>query len=136
MKRTLEEPARDLQPLMDAILEEIPAPAYDEGSPLQYLVSNIDYDDYVGRIAVGRVFNGALAEGQSVLLVKHHGGQVVNVVKQLFVYRSGASAPSGSRPATSPPSWASRTSRSATRSPTRTRPARSRPSRSSRRRSR
>jgi GTP-binding protein len=78
----------DLQPLMDAILEQIPGPAIDERQPLQFLTSNIDYDDYVGRIAVGRVFNGAIAEGQPVLLVKHHGGQVVNVVKQLFRFKA------------------------------------------------
>jgi GTP-binding protein len=86
MKATLEEPPRDMQPLMDAILERVPAPRVDETAPTQFLVSNIDYDDYVGRIAVGRVFGGAVSEGQSVLLVKHEGGQVVNVVRQLYTF--------------------------------------------------
>ncbi len=88
MKLALDGPNVDIQPLMDAIVDQIPGPRYEEGNPLQYLVSNIEYDDYVGRVAVGRVFNGAFSEGQSVLLVKHHGGQVVNVVKQLFVYKT------------------------------------------------
>ena len=78
----------DITPLMDAIINSIPAPRVDERAHLQFLVSNIDHDDFVGRISIGRVFNGALQEGQPVLLVKHHGGQVVNVIKQLYVFKT------------------------------------------------
>ncbi len=81
-------PGVDLRPLMDAIIEHIPPPRVEEGAPLQFLVSNIDYDDYVGRIAVGRVFNGAIAEGQPVLLVKRAGERVVNTVKMVFSFRA------------------------------------------------
>jgi GTP-binding protein len=78
----------DMRPLMDTILERISGPKIDERAHLQFLVSNIDHDDFVGRISIGRVFNGALAEGQPVLLVKHHGGQVVNTIKQLFIFKT------------------------------------------------
>ncbi|HVY61953.1 MAG TPA: translational GTPase TypA [Planctomycetota bacterium] len=78
----------DMRPLMDAMLERVGGPKIDERAHLQFLVSNIDHDDFVGRIAIGRVFQGALQEGQPILLVKHHGGQVVNVVKQLFVFKT------------------------------------------------
>ncbi len=86
MKRTLEEPPKDIRPLMDAILEAIPEPPTDAARPLKLLVSSIDYDDYVGRIAIGRVLAGTVREGEPVMLFKHGGGQVVNVVKQAFTF--------------------------------------------------
>ena len=64
-------PGTDLQPLFDKILEHIPAPAYQEG-PLQVLVSSIDYNDYVGRIAIGRIERGEVFPGQEVVVCDHH----------------------------------------------------------------
>jgi len=61
---------RDLSPLFDTILTAIPAPAYDPEAPLQFLVTNLDYSDYVGLIAVGKIVNGALRQGQEVVLLK------------------------------------------------------------------
>jgi len=61
---------RDLSPLFDTILTAIPAPAYDPAAPLQFLVTNLDYSDYVGLIAVGKIVNGALRQGQEVVLLK------------------------------------------------------------------
>ncbi len=61
---------RDLGPLFDAILEHIPAPTYDPESPLQFLVTNLDYSDYVGRIAVGKIVGGRLRAGDQTLLMK------------------------------------------------------------------
>jgi len=78
----------NMDPLMDTIVARIPGPKIEDHGSLQFLVSNIDHDDFVGRIAIGRVFNGAFQEGQSVLLVKHHGGQVVNVVRQLYIFKA------------------------------------------------
>lgn len=60
----------DLIPLFEAILASIPAPAYDPESPLQFLVTNLHYSDYVGRIAVGKIVNGSLARGREVALLR------------------------------------------------------------------
>ena len=64
---------RDLVPLFEAIIASIPAPAYDPGSPLQFLVTNLQHSDYVGRIAVGKVVNGTLKKGPGVALLKPDG---------------------------------------------------------------
>jgi len=61
---------RDLVPLFEAILSAIPPPAYDPAAPLQFLVTSLDYSDYVGLIAVGKIVNGALKRGQEVALLK------------------------------------------------------------------
>jgi GTP-binding protein len=61
---------RDLTPLFDAILKSIPAPSYDPDSPLQFLVTNLQHSDYVGRIGVGKVVNGELRYNQEVVLLK------------------------------------------------------------------
>ncbi|MFH1060808.1 MAG: translational GTPase TypA [Pseudomonadota bacterium] len=60
----------DLKPLFQAILDHIPAPAYDPTAPLQFLVTNLDYSDYVGRIAVGKIVGGRLRAGEQVALLK------------------------------------------------------------------
>lgn len=62
----------DLKPLFDTILSYIPAPEGDEDGPLQMLVSSIDYNDYVGRIAVGRIERGTIRTGQDVSLCDYH----------------------------------------------------------------
>jgi GTP-binding protein len=62
-----------LQPLFEKIIETIPAPSYDRDAPLQMLVLNLDYSDYVGRLAVGRVFNGTLRPRTDVALARHDG---------------------------------------------------------------
>ncbi len=65
-------PGEDLTPLFDLILEHIPAPEGDENGPLQVLVSSIDYNDYVGRIAIGRIERGTIQQGQEVILCDYH----------------------------------------------------------------
>jgi len=60
----------DLKPLFDAILKTIPAPVDNSKDVLQLLVTNIDYDDYVGRLAIGRIFSGTVKVGDSVAMVK------------------------------------------------------------------
>ncbi len=62
----------DLRPLFDTILEHIPAPEGDETAPLQLLVSSIDYNDYVGRIAIGRIERGMLRTNQEVSICDYH----------------------------------------------------------------
>ena len=61
------EPGTDLRPLFDAILEHIPAPEGDPEGPLQLLISTIDYNDYVGRIGVGRIERGSIDAGQMAI---------------------------------------------------------------------
>ncbi len=61
---------RDLAPLFDTILKAIPAPGVDPAAPLQFLVTNLDYSDYVGLIAVGKIVSGELRRGQEVALLK------------------------------------------------------------------
>ena len=58
--RELGDGSTDLRPLLDGILETLPAPSGDPEAPLQLLVTNLDYSDYLGRLAVGRIFNGTL----------------------------------------------------------------------------
>ncbi|MEJ2085520.1 MAG: translational GTPase TypA [Acidobacteriota bacterium] len=55
-----------LQPLLEAIVGTVPPPAFDPQVPLQMLITSLDYDDYVGRLAIGRVFNGTIEAGQEV----------------------------------------------------------------------
>jgi len=61
---------QDLVPLFETIISAIPAPTYDPEAPLQFLVTNLDYSDYVGLIAVGKIVNGAMRQGQEVILMK------------------------------------------------------------------
>ena len=63
----------NLMPLFETIVKEVPAPQGDENGPLQILISNIDYDDYVGRIGVGRVERGSVKSGQNVVLCTREG---------------------------------------------------------------
>jgi GTP-binding protein len=72
-KTSLEDPSTDLRPLFDAILEHIPHPAGDQDEVLQMLVANLDYSDYLGRLAIGRVFEGTLHLGDEVAICKLDG---------------------------------------------------------------
>ena len=62
----------DMQPLLDTIIEHIPAPEGDPEMPLQMLISTIDYNEYIGRIGVGKVSNGTIKVNQQVILCNHH----------------------------------------------------------------
>ena len=66
------EAGTDLTPLFDTILEHVPAPEGDENGPMQMLVSSIDYSDYVGRIAIGRIERGSLKVNQNVTIGDYH----------------------------------------------------------------
>ena len=71
-KRSLEEESADMVPLFETILDYIPAPEGDPEAPAQMLVSTIDYNEYVGRIGVGKIDNGSLRVNQEIVLVNHH----------------------------------------------------------------
>ena len=66
------EPGKDLKPLFDTILNYIPAPEGDENGPLQLLVSSIDYNDYVGRIGIGRIERGVIRQNQEAMICNYH----------------------------------------------------------------
>jgi GTP-binding protein len=68
--RTVDEPGRDLRPLLDTLVAVTPAPSYVEDHPLQLLVTNLMANDYVGRMAVGRVWNGTLKLGQRIVVIR------------------------------------------------------------------
>ncbi len=70
--RNLEDEHKDMVPLFETILDHIPAPTGDPDAGTQVLISTIDYNEYVGRIGVGKVDNGKIAVNQEVLLMNHH----------------------------------------------------------------
>src|SRR3989440_7203632 len=82
----LQVPPKDLHPLFEIILKHVPTPEVDADAPLQMLTVSLDYSDYVGRIAVGRVFAGKIRKNQRIALLKHTGRRVDCSVKQLFIF--------------------------------------------------
>ena len=85
--RALNDASTNLQPLFEAIVTAIPAPSGDAANPLQIQVTNLDYSDFLGRIAIGRVFNGALRRGAQVGIAKPSGQFVPTVITKLFTFR-------------------------------------------------
>lgn len=75
----------DITPLLDAIIEHIPAPKTDEGT-LQMLITSLDYSAYIGRIAIGRVQRGSMKDGQMVSLVKKDGSIQKSRLRGLFEF--------------------------------------------------
>jgi len=76
----------DMRPLLDSILENIDAPEGDMNGPLQLLFSSLDYDDYLGRIGVGRVERGAVKVGQQVVLCNKDGVQTNAKIVKLYTF--------------------------------------------------
>jgi GTP-binding protein len=83
----MDEPDGPLIPLFEEILRTIPAPTYDPTFPLQLLVTSLDYDDYVGRLLIGRIFNGRIRKAQDVCLCRLDGSQVTARVTNLYGYQ-------------------------------------------------
>ena len=77
----------DMRPLFDAIIKEIQAPEGDTEAPLQLLFTNIEYDEYLGRIGVGRVIRGSLKAGQTVALCHKDGTHQNLKIAKLFMYK-------------------------------------------------
>ena len=84
--KSLEETAVDLHVLFDTILAEIPAPSYDMGEPFQMLVADLDYSDYVGRLAIGRIFHGQVTSNDSLVCINARGEQNPLKVTKLQSY--------------------------------------------------
>ncbi len=78
--------ADSLKPLFDAILSHIPPPMQGEREGLQMLVDNLDYDDYVGRLAIGRITSGVAREGEAIAVIREEGRIVPAKVVRLYAY--------------------------------------------------
>jgi GTP-binding protein len=85
-KCSLEDNSSTLRPLFDAILAHIPAPQGDPDGVLQMLVANLDYSDYLGRLAIGRVFNGTLRYGDLVAIGKRDGTLENTKITKLYTF--------------------------------------------------
>jgi GTP-binding protein len=85
-RRTADGPDELLAPLFDEILRAVPAPVYQEDSPLQLLITTLGYDDYVGRLAIGRLFNGEVRKAQEIALCRRDGTVVPVKVTLLYGY--------------------------------------------------
>jgi GTP-binding protein len=85
-KKHLHDESSDLRPLFDQIVETIPAPQPMRNDSLQLLVANIDYSDYVGRLAIGRIFSGEISIGDQVVVVQHDGNVRKVKISQLYVF--------------------------------------------------
>ena len=85
-RRTPGGPDETLAPLFETILRTVPPPAYDPAMPLQLLVTTLDYDDYVGRLAIGRLFNGSVRKGQEISICRLGGEMAPAKVAVLYGY--------------------------------------------------
>lgn len=85
MSTDWKQPTTDMTALMDAIIEYVPEPEMLEGTP-QLLITSLDYNSYVGRIAVGKVHRGTLKEGMNVTLAKRDGSMVKQRIKELRTF--------------------------------------------------
>ncbi|MCA9550214.1 MAG: translational GTPase TypA [Myxococcales bacterium] len=85
-KRRMEDEAKDLHPLFDTILETIPPPADRRQEPLRVLISNTEYDDYVGRVAVGRVVSGTIKRNQPIWVHGKEGKVQTAKVMRLYTF--------------------------------------------------
>ncbi|MAT59512.1 MAG: translational GTPase TypA [Ignavibacteriae bacterium] len=83
--REINDPKENLNPLLDSIIEDIPAPPVQEGTT-QIQVTTLDYSEYVGRIGIGRVFRGILKKSEKLSIIKRDGSIREVVPKQLFVF--------------------------------------------------
>ncbi len=75
----------NIEPLLDMVIEHVPAPKVEEGTT-QLLITSLDFSNYTGRIAIGRVKRGSIKEGQNVTLCKRDGSQTKTKVKEVYVF--------------------------------------------------
>jgi GTP-binding protein len=76
----------DMAPLLDAIIDHVPAPDCDADGPVAMQVCTIDYSSFVGRIGIGRIFSGTIHSGEKILVIKNDGSRYQAQVKQLFTF--------------------------------------------------
>ena len=85
-KRNLSDESRDMTPLFESIVESVPPPTISDEPFFQMLVSNLDYSDYLGRIALGRIVSGRVAVGDSIVCLHHGGLPERAAVTAIFTY--------------------------------------------------
>jgi GTP-binding protein len=81
-----EVPTDSIQPLLDMVLDAIPGPDVDPGAPLQMLVTTLDWSEYVGRIAIGRIQAGTVRKGETIALMKSESRVTESKIQSLFVF--------------------------------------------------
>lgn len=82
--KELDDEKKNLEPLFDAILEYVPLPSGNVENPLQVQIFTLDYDNYVGKIGIARIFNGKVRKGESVTLAKSNGEKIVGKITKLI----------------------------------------------------
>ena len=85
-KLDLDDESDSLEPLMDLLIKEIPAPQGDVDGPLQMMVTTLDSDEYVGRVAIGRIMRGKIKEGQNVVVISGD-GETKERIGKVYVYQ-------------------------------------------------
>ena len=83
-KLNLNDENKDMQPLFETILSHVPAPSGDVSNPLQLQVFTLDYDNYVGKIGIARIFNGKISKNQNVMLAKADGTKTTGRISKLI----------------------------------------------------
>src|SRR5947207_10706422 len=83
---SLEQPGTDIEPVFEALLKHVPAPHGDADKSLQIQITTILYNDYVGRIGVGRIYNGRIKTGQQITIVQRDGKLIKSKVAQVQVF--------------------------------------------------
>ncbi len=89
-KRTMEEDSKDLTPLLDVILEQVPAAPSDPTAPLRMQPFNLGYDNFMGRLAIGRIYEGTIKSGATVIIKKTTGETRTGKITKLFTFEGTA----------------------------------------------
>jgi len=84
--RDLANPGTTMEPVFHAIITQVPPPRAEPDKPLQILVTTLDYSDYVGRIAIGRIFSGFVNNGQKVTVIDRDGNHTLQKITQLYLF--------------------------------------------------
>ncbi len=86
-KRTLDDDSQDLKPLFETIIQTMPAPIIDADSPAQLLVTALDYDDYKGRYAIGRIHRGRFTQGMQIARIDREGAITRHKIANVYTYQ-------------------------------------------------
>ncbi len=85
-KLSLQDESKDITPLLDAILKYVPEPKGDLTAPLQVLVASLDYNDFVGRIGIGRIFSGTLKANHQVMWITREGEHKLARINEIYIF--------------------------------------------------
>ncbi len=86
IRKTLEDPGNTIDPLFEEILNSIPAPTYDENEPFRMLVSDLGYSDYLGRLAIGRIWDGMAKSNDNIICINENNEHIPVKISKLQVY--------------------------------------------------